>query len=266
MAARLPATPRQHGTSPDAAYSQLERRWTAEAQAHVARLEALLARHSALLAAMHYSRGVAWRWGWAPWKSLLQQVRDQTAAGQRLHSRHCLCRALAAWAQAHQVAAWQAVGRDACAMAGARRQRQHALLRCALAVLQRRMAWARCLPQQRARRLAVRALRIWRQQATAAKLQLQLLLAAAARHSACRTRRRALAAWQLGAARCRQELVVAARREQRWDTVQRYLQERRQAKAAKQGSGYGDEQLLRGQSSGENSFNPNAIFFGMRGG
>ena len=253
----------------------LERRWAAEAQGRVQQSEALVARHAALLAAVHYSRGVVRRWGWEPWRAAARLARQRATAARLLGDRACLASALAVWALCRTAAAWRAVAADACAVAAARRQRHRSLVRRALAALRQHVNWAKSISQRHGMHLTAVSFHCWRQYAAAGVEETQQQLGAASRHCEQQRCRQALAAWQAGAVRCKQDRVVAQRREQRWGTVQQYLAEHRQAKAAASslqqhggGSGCGSCSILDcwadssggHSSSAENSFDPNAIF------
>jgi hypothetical protein len=255
------------------ATAQLERRWAAEVQGRLQQLEALVARHSALLAAVHYSRALVCRWGWQPWRAATQAGRERAAAADVLGSRACLARAVAAWARCRAAAAWRAVAAEACAAAAARRQRQRSLQRQALAALQQHVGWVKHLGRRHSTHLTAAALRHWQRHAAATAQQTRQQLATAARHCEQRRCRQALAAWEAGALRSKQERVVAQRREQRWGTVQQYLAEHRQARAATLQQQFGGSGGDGGggtngcwadsggnSSSAENSFDPNTIF------
>ena len=248
--------------------SQLERRWAAEAQARLQRLEGLVRQHAALLAAVHYSRSVAWRWGWAPWRELMAQARQQVAAAEALHRRCRMASALAAWLRCRQAATWRVLAADACAAAVARQHRHHTLARHALAALQNEVRWAKGLPQQHTAWVAAAAIRSWRQLAAMARHRTRQQLASAQCHDAARTCRRALEAWRQGAGRCRQERLVERRREQRWGQVQQYLAEHRESKKRQQGTAGGSAPpppppAGSSLSSAENSLDPNTSF-GLR--
>jgi hypothetical protein len=158
------------------------------------------------------------------------------------------------------------VAADAGAVAAARRHRQRALLGRGLAALAQHALCQRSLPCLHAARLAAGALRCWHAQAAATAVQRRRMEAAAARHASRHTCSSALGAWQQGARRCRQERLVAQRRDARWGVVQQYLSEHQQAKAKAAsklgGDGGGGGALGCSLSSAENSFDPNTIFFG----
>lgn len=256
--------------------AHLERRWATTAASRQAQLEALLLRTAALAAALHYSRCLAWRWGLAPWRALLQRARDMEAAALALAAKHRMQRALQAWQHCRQAALWQAAAAEACATAAARRQRQRALLTRGMVALAQHASWARGLAHCHNARLVGAALGCWRAAAAQAAAEVQQRGAEAAGHWARGACRRALAAWRRGVVRCRQERLVKQRREQRWGAVQQYLAEHRAAKqaaaaacaAAGKGGGSGGGgsacsvlSLQPSLSSPENSFDPNGIFF-----
>lgn len=97
----------------------------------------------ALLAAMHYSRLVARRYGLLPWQALLQLRRQQAAAGATFSNHSCLRRAWVAWMAGLQQARWAAACSQACALAARRLERQRALLAAGLAALGNNLQQAR---------------------------------------------------------------------------------------------------------------------------
>ena len=208
---------------------RLESRWLAETQVQHNKLDSLLRRHAALLAAVHSSRRLA-ATTLDAWCALHQASRWRAAAAAALHRRVCLARSLQAWAHCR---AWGAVAAEACAAADARRQRQMWLQRQGLAALARHARWACSLVRRHhAAHMSAMALHHWRLQAAASRLENKAQLEAAVRHRDRLSCRRALQAWQLGVQRCRQERVVQQRREARWQSVQQYLADHRREREA----------------------------------
>ena len=225
---------------------------------HASLQATLLAQLSTLLAALHFSRGVALQYGWNPWRKLVHQAREQAEAAQQHHARHSLAKALAAWMLANRMAAWGPTATLTCTVAVARQQRQHALLWQCLQALQQHADWSRRkLQQRRISRLASQALQCWRQHAAAEMHRTQQLQLTAVNHAVQCTCRRTLSAWRQGKLRCKQEQASVARQEARRSTAQRYLQEHRQAKALARG----DEGSLLpcSSSAAENMFDPNIM-------
>lgn len=97
----------------------------------------------ALLAAMHYSRLVARRYGLLPWRALVQLRRQQAATGATFSNHSCLRRAWVVWMAGLQQARWAAACSQACALAARRLERQRALLAAGLAALLNNLQQAR---------------------------------------------------------------------------------------------------------------------------
>ena len=205
----------------------LERRWASAEGSRLSTLAAALARASTLASAVHASRAVARRAGWDPWLRLVLRARKLEEAVDALAARHCLARALAAWARCRGAGAWRVMAAEACAAAAARLHHQQALLRRGMAALMQHALWARSLLCLHTAQLAAGSLRCWRNLAAAQAADTRRLVAMAAAHASRRAAAAALAAWQQGARRCRQERLIEKRREQKWDTVQRWEGRRR---------------------------------------
>lgn len=236
----------------------LERAWLQQAHHHQRALAAATQQTAALLAALHYSRCLAWRCGLAPWHALLARARQQAAAADALADRLLLQRALEAWRSRRVAAQWLGVARDACAAAAARRCHQRSLQRRALKALQQHAAWARSLARLPAHRAAAGALCGWRLVAAAALAQAQCQEAAADAHRSDTLCRQALGAWQAGATRQRRERLAAKRVDDKWQSVQAMLVDARKQRQAREAAGGG---ATSGWSSGENSFDPNSLLF-----
>ena len=235
----------------------LERRWEQQEEAHRRALAVAVARTAALLAAVHYSRSLAHRRGWEPWRAALAHSQQHIAAADTLHARNLLARALEAWRRCRMATAWLALASEACMAAMARRFHQQALQRHALSALQQHALWARSLACLHVAHLAAAALHCWRQQAAVARQHMQRTTAAAAAHCARCLRRRALGAWRKGAVAQRRERLAARRLDDKWGTVQQMLAEAREQRRRKQQL---EEQGSSGWSSAENSFDPNTLF------
>ena len=211
----------------------LKKRVAAIESARLTRLQAAAARTAALLAAIHYSRSLALRCGWAPWRALMHRMQQQSAAADALRRRSLAAGALAAFQRCRHVAAWRSVAAEACATAAAWQLHQQTLQRHALAALRNHTQWVQtAVPAMHAARLQAAAWCSWRQLAATAAQQLRLQTAHAAAHFHRNVLRGMLCAWQRGAAACKTERLVEQRRQQRWATVERYLAEHRAAKGA----------------------------------
>ena len=211
----------------------LQQRWEAAESARLALLDAAAARAATLLAVVHFSRSLAVRWGWAPWRALIHRARQQAAEADALRHRSLAAATLAAFQRCRHAAVWRAVAAEACAAAHARRLHQQALQSRALAALRRHRHWVQtALPALHSARLLAAAWSSWCQLAAAAAQGARLRAARAIAHAHRSLLRRTLRAWQRGATACSKERLVDQRRQQRWVEVERYLAEHRAAKSA----------------------------------
>ncbi len=215
------------------ALAALQQRWEAAESARLALLDAAAARAATLLAVVHFSRSLAVRCGWAPWRALMHRAQQQAADADALRRRSLAAATLAAFQRCRHAAVWRAVAAEACAAAQARRLHHEMLQRRSLAALRRHRHWVQtALPALHSARLLAAAWRSWRQLAAAAAQGARLQAARAVAHAHCNLLRRSLHAWQSGAAACSKERLVDQRRQQRWADVQHYLAEHRAAKSA----------------------------------